>query len=126
MKTRSWLLVAFISISLTAACSTVRLPQIVATDEPPGVGERAEKGYAFSQPVIAALEAYRLDRGAYPEKLTDLTPEYLASAPTATDELDFSYSSTGDSYSFSFHYRGPGMNTCTYKPEGEWHCSGAF
>ena len=99
---------------------------MLATDEPPGVGERAERGYAASEPVIAALEEYRAEHGVYPEKLAELVPDYLPVAPTRTEELDFSYSSTGDGYTFSFHYLGPGMNTCTYRPEAAWDCSGAF
>jgi hypothetical protein len=100
---------------------------ILPTEEPPGVGEKAEKGYAASEPVIAALEKYQTDHGSYPEKLAELVPDYLPAAPTKTDELDFSYSSTGDSYHFSFHYIGPGMNTCAFTPETKkWECSGAF
>lgn len=100
---------------------------ILPTDEPPGVGEKAEKGYAASEPVIAALEAYKADHGTYPMDLIELVPDYLPAAPTKTDGLDFSYSGTGDSYRFSFHYLGPGMNTCTFTPESkEWDCSGAY
>ena len=98
----------------------------VATPEPPGVGERSEKGYAASEPVIAALEKYRADKGSYPESLSELVPDYLSTAPTKTDELDFSYFKNGDSYSFSFHYLGPGMNICKYTPEEKWKCSGAY
>jgi hypothetical protein len=100
---------------------------ILPTDEPPGVGEKAEKGYAASEPVIAALESYKADHGAYPEDLIELVPGYLTIVPTKTDELDFSYSSADGSYHFSFHYIGPGMNTCSYTPEEkEWKCSGAY
>jgi hypothetical protein len=101
--------------------------QILPTDEPPGVGEKAEQGYAFSEPIIAALEAYKNDHGSYPEDLDQLAPDYLPVAPVAPDDLDYSYSSDGPTYSFSFHYRGPGLNTCTYESEAEeWDCSGAF
>ena len=126
MKIILFPLITAISMGLLAACNTIRPLSILATDEPPGVGERADKGYAASEPVIAALEQYRADHGAYPEKLMELVPDYLTEVWTAGDELDYSYSSTGDDYSFSFHYLGPGMNTCTYKPGQEWDCSGAF
>ena len=100
---------------------------IFPTEEPPGVGEKAEKGYAVSQPVIAALESFKADRGSYPQSLTELVPDYLTIVPTKTDELDFSYTSTGGSYRFSFHYIGPGMNTCTYASDAQgWECSGAY
>ncbi|MBL8063226.1 MAG: hypothetical protein JNK32_09425 [Anaerolineales bacterium] len=116
-----YLLIPFAVIML--ACGA--LPMI-PTDEPPGVGEKAEKGYAASEPVIAALEEYQADKAAYPETLAELVPDYLPAVPTKTDELDFSYSKNGESFSFSFHYRGPGLNTCTYTPEEKWNCSGAY
>ena len=120
MKHIQYLFISTIFIVVLFAC--IAIP----TDEPPGVGERAEKGYAASEPVIAALEMYHAEHGSYPEKLADLVPAYLPAIPTKTDELDFSYFSTGDNYSFSFHYLGPGMNTCKYTPEDKWKCSGAY
>lgn len=111
-------------LAFLLACSGTEL---FPTEEPPGVGEKAEKGYAASEPVIAALEKYRNDHGAYPETLTELVPDYLPAAPTKTEDLDFSYSKTGDGYQFSFHYLGPGMNSCTFTPESKaWDCSGAY
>ena len=113
----------FISISLVIflACNT-----ITPTEEPPGVGDKAEQGYAASEPVITALEQFKADKGFYPETLAELVPDYLSAVPTKDDVLDFSYRKTGESFEFSFHYIGPGMNTCTYTPEGGWQCSGAF
>lgn len=99
---------------------------LVATPEPPGVGEKAEKGYAASELVISALEQYRADKGSYPEELAELIPEYLAVNPLTTEVQDFSYLKNGESYSLSFHYLGPGMNTCKYTPEEKWKCSGAY
>lgn len=99
---------------------------IIPTDEPPGVGETADKGYAISEPVIAALEKFKSDHGSYPDELAGLVPDYLSEIPTTTGELDFSYTRNGESYAFSFHYRGPGLNTCTYTPEEKWRCSGAY
>lgn len=129
MKSIRYLLVSVLFLTTIIACYGRQLPKIefLPTDEPPGVGDKAEMGYAFSEPIIAALEQYKADHGSYPEKLAELAPDYLPAAPSKTDELDFSYSSTGDNYKFSFHYYGPGMNTCTYTPEEkEWDCSGAF
>ena len=117
--TRASLFLAIITMVILA-CNAI------PTEEPPGVGEKAEKGYAASEPVIAALEKYRADNGSYPEKLAELVPDYLPAVPTKTDELDFSYLKNGESYSFSFHYLGPGMNTCKFTPEEKWKCSGAY
>lgn len=120
MKTSYLSLLLGILMILVLACS------VIATPEPPGVGEKAEKGYAASEPVIAALEQYRADKGSYPKTLSELIPEYLAVNPLTTEVQDFSYSKNGESYSLSFHYLGPGMNTCTYTPEEKWKCSGAY
>lgn len=125
MKKQLGLLVIVVAAGL-AACSGVPQIRIDPTDEPPGVGEKAERGYAASEPVIAALEAYREDQGGYPELVVHLVPDYLPVLWTGGEDLDYSYSLTSEGYSFSFHYIGPGMNTCTYKPEAGWRCSGAF
>jgi hypothetical protein len=115
-------LIAILFIVFTLACNT-----IIPTVEPPGVGEKADKGYKLSEPIIAALEQYKAGHGSYPQKLDELAPDYLPVPPVSTDEIDFFYSITGESYSFSFHYIGPGTNTCTYKPETKkWNCYGAY
>ncbi|WKZ42975.1 MAG: hypothetical protein QY302_12815 [Anaerolineales bacterium] len=120
MKHKPFLLFTAILLTVALACNA-----IVPTEEPPGVGIKAEQGYAASEPVIAALEQFKADKGSYPESLAELVPEYISAVPTKSETLDFSYNSTGESFSFSFHYIGPGMNTCTYTPEEQWKCSGA-
>lgn len=116
----------FLSIAAVMVVILMTACGALPTEEPPGVGEKADRGYAASEPVIAALEQYKADNGVYPEKLAELVPDYLSTVPTKDDVLDFSYSRTEDSFVFSFHYIGPGMNTCTYTPEEKWQCSGAF
>jgi hypothetical protein len=116
--TRHLLFITFVFINLLA-CSPA------PTEEPPGIGAKAERGYMLSEPVIAALEQYKADNGLYPETLAELVPAYLSAVPKKDNDLDFSYSATGESFKFSFHYIGPGMNTCTYTPEKQWRCSGA-
>lgn len=120
MKPTPFLFFAVIILAVSLACNA-----IAPTEEPPGAGETAERGYALSAPVIAALSQFHDDKGFYPDALTELVPDYIATVPTKNDELDFSYTKTETSYKFSFHYIGPGMNTCTYTPEAQWDCSGA-
>jgi len=109
----------FITCLAIAACSPF-------TAEPPGVGEKAERGYAALDPVIKALEQHHTDKGTYPESLDELVPGYTASIPTEVNDESIFYAKTGESYSLAFHYIGPGMNTCTYTPEDQWQCSGAY
>lgn len=94
--------------------------------DPPGVGEKAERGYAALEPAIKALEQYQADKGTYPESLEELVPDYLPSVPTEVNDESILYTKMGESYSLAFHYVGPGMNTCTYTPENKWQCSGAY
>jgi hypothetical protein len=96
------------------------------TVEPPGVGEKSERGYAVCDPIIAILEQYKSDKGEYPKTLEELTPEYLPEVPIEVNDEPISYNKTDESFSLQFHYVGPGMNTCTFTPEDKWHCSGAF
>jgi hypothetical protein len=96
------------------------------TSEPPGVGEKSERGYAICEPMIKALEQYRVDTGEYPEALTQLIPKYLSVVSAEVNNEPISYTKTDEGFSLSFHYVGPGMNTCTYTPKDKWHCSGAF
>ncbi|MEL7499590.1 MAG: hypothetical protein AAFN77_18450 [Planctomycetota bacterium] len=42
-----------------------------------------------------ALEAFRVDNGRYPAKLSGLEPKYLPRVPAATDGRSFAYSATG-------------------------------
>ncbi len=99
---------------------------LITEAEPPGVGEKAERGYAALEPVIRALEQYQADAGAYPVSLDELAPDYLSSVPAQVNGESIQYTKTDKSYSLAFHYLGPGMNTCTYTPENKWKCSGAY
>lgn len=115
-KNTVYLLVA---LFMVAACKPF-------TVEPPGVGEKAERGYAALEPVIKALEQYQAETGDYPESLHELAPNYLPSVPEEVNEESIYYEKKDASYTLSFHYIGPGMNTCTYTPEDKWQCSGAY
>ncbi|MGH7291684.1 MAG: hypothetical protein ACREJT_10770, partial [Myxococcota bacterium] len=58
--------------------------------------------------VLVALEAYKKDKGMYPESLDELVPEYVTEVPRPAigvirDEDDrFAYSNYGDSYALEF------------------------
>lgn len=121
LKMKKLLLFIFLIMlfSLTA-CS------LVPTEEPPGVGEKAELGYSTCAPIIAALEEFFTQQGTYPDSLKELIPAYLADIPSEVNQQPISYIKTDQGYSLSFHYIGPGMNTCTYTPANGWDCSGAY
>ncbi len=84
------------------------------------------KHEANFEPLFAALEQYRQARGTYPEKLLDLTPDYVVTLPQCRMQLRSSgtfYSRNEDSYHLEcmigvsglFPYRG------WYNPnQAEW------
>ena len=98
------------------------------TDEPPGVGEKAERGYAACKPIIDALEIYKEANGGYPTELEELVPRNITAVPNKVNGEDIWYEKTEAGYRLNFTYIGPGMNICTYSPEAgrEWKCSGAY
>lgn len=114
------LLVAACILGLTLAC----LPR--QTDEPPGQGEKAERGYQACAPVIEALERYEQANGAYPDDLAELVPDYLPAVPQEVNDEPIVYEKTDDGYTLSFTYTGPGLNICIHSPAGGWRCSGMY
>ena len=98
------------------------------TEEPPGMGAKAERGYAVCNFIIQILELYKSDTGTYPDSLAELVPNYSSSMPAEVNGEPIIYHKTADGYELSFSYIGPGMNVCTYSTqEGrQWRCSGAY
>jgi len=119
---RSTLVLALFAIAFTPA----------ACGDPPGKGPKAERGYRRSEPVIAALERYRAERGSFPDSLPMLVPRYLpASAlrvPAAPGEnRPLAYRRIDPGYELTFTYFGPGVNECVYVSiDGKWKCGGHY
>ena|SRR6266566_8021611 len=109
-----------------ATTAAVALASLTTVGCPaPGEGQKAEGGYAQSQPIIGALDAYHRTKKAYPDSIAQLIPNYLDPvayrAPVEYHKLQ------GDDYEVSFRYVGPGMNECHYKGSSrKWSCSGHF
>jgi hypothetical protein len=93
---------------------------------PPGVGPKADQGYQVCAPVIAALEHYHAQSGAYPESLKELVPNFLTAINYTVGEVEINYRPLESSYQLEFRYTGPGMNICTYTPNTSWKCTGYF
>ncbi len=121
MPARMVLLVTLLGVSVVLAgcCAPSECPQ-------------AQEGFAKAQPFIDALEQYRQDHGAYPERLMDLAPIYLlpntisSARKSFVDGYALVYRLTDESYRLTFRYTGPGMNQCDYTPEEGWQCSGYY
>src|SRR6266576_334353 len=109
-----------------ATTAAVALASMITVGCPAlGKGPKAERGFAQSQPIIDALDAYHRTKKAYPDSLSHLVPNYLEPvayrAPVEYHKLQ------GDDYEISFRYEGPGMNECHYQGSSrKWSCSGYF
>lgn len=116
---------------IAVAASVLAITLLLGGCTPPGKGPAAERGYRRSAPVIAALERYRAQHGAYPDSLAALVPGFLADSALRVPDRErerypLGYRRTVDGYELTFRYAGPGMNTCTYTPAARWKCGGYF
>jgi len=100
---------------LTAACDLSSL------------GSGAAEGVKRSIPVTDALEEYRTARGAYPDSLAMLSPDFLPASALRPpdgirDRYPLRYRRTRDTYELSFRY-GSRSGECTYAPRiHHWEC----
>lgn len=96
---------------------------------PPGKGSQAEQGYAAAAPIIQSLKYFRANRGAYPDALDELVPDYLPSEPMLLVSVKdpsrpFGYRRVDDGYELEFDDTGSGSSRCVYRPATDWHCVG--
>jgi hypothetical protein len=98
-----------------------------------GVGEsgKSRLARAYGTPVVAALEEFHRDSGAYPAALRTLVPRYLSRPSlTAPDSsvlgYPLEYRADSGTFSLTVRYVGPGMNTCRIRHGTAWRCSGYF
>ena len=94
----------------------------LALHEKPGEGPKAEAGRKASQPVIVALEAYRLARGQYPEDLDELSLGMSGVLPKQIDGNPVLYTRTDSGYELTFSYASPLPTHCTYTTVRKWQC----
>lgn len=95
--------------------------------ETPGVGKKADEGYAACAPIIEALAAYRKSHGDYPKKLKDLKPKFLKKIPEKVGEYPIDYDrKSKDDFTLDFSYEDHGVNNCDYTPLRKWKCYGFY
>ena len=111
---------------------TVLLAFVITSCDDPGEGPKAARGYARAEAVINALEAFRRERGSYPESLGQLVPRFLPAraldVPTAEQErYPLEYRTDSGEFTVAFRYVGPGMNECSFASGSrKWRCSGHY
>lgn len=80
-------------------------------------------GIKKAEPIIVALEVYKEDNGAYPEKLKDLVPSYVNRIPIQfqTDCAFYNNGLDGQSFKFEYVIQGSsGNSNCYYEEINEW------
>jgi len=86
--------------------------------------------YENAKIVIAACEQYKIKKGAYPDRLSDLVPGYLTRIPVAryTGITEWRYfyhpnkgSTEGDHYSLQFTYEPPFGRRVYHSQTRKWH-----
>jgi hypothetical protein len=122
------------ALGLGATAGTLVAPVLLFVamcSPPPGRGAASEAWYRRAQPAIDALQNYHENLRHYPASLSALTPHYLSTSALAElrsgadDPIRYKADSVG--YELTFHYYGPGSNSCTYRSTASaWQCRGLF
>lgn len=89
----------------------------------------AKTGFIIYKPITEAIDKYKIDNNSYPQNLSELVPKYINGIPRAEGKRvpsPVEYENQGISYTLKFNYTGPGFNWCTYTPEKNWQCGGAY
>jgi hypothetical protein len=112
-----------IVLALTSCCSPFTQSFCCA----PAECAAAKEGFARYEPILKALESYKLANGEYPAKLEDLNSgKPSVTAKVVQDNLTYVKAENG-LYKLEFTYYGPGVNRCSRTPESiEWKCTGYF
>ena len=95
--------------------------------EPPGKGDIANEWYKRSEPIIRAIESFKVRTNNYPNSLQALVN--FNSSTELVNEIkkgSFEYQIINNSYTLLFTYYRPGVNICVYKPVVKWKCSGYY
>src|SRR3954463_1140456 len=117
---RQWIRVGGGLSSLLVALTVSPLLLMIAVcwGPPAGESDDARATKAAADPVIAALVTFHQRNGRYPDKLSDLSPSYIAPELLTTlriaAPLQVEYRVDSGGYRLRFEYTGPGMNHCEF------------
>ena len=111
-----------VGLCLFFGCALVVLAQFYRID-----GPTIEAGQTRAQPLLAALEQYKTDTGAYPPDLQSLIPVYLSEIPRPAPRWEYTYEvqGNGDGFILSFEAgRNFDGDYCEYYSASQtWRCS---
>ncbi len=107
--------------------AVLALMLVTACQVPPGTGPLAESGFARCAEISKALDAYKADRGQFPDHLGLLVPEFLDEVSFNEGGVSTSYwkNAEGD-YRLEFTYAAGfsiGITKCTLRSvDRVWSC----
>ncbi|CAD7720531.1 hypothetical protein LMG31886_01520 [Xanthomonas hydrangeae] len=96
----------------------------------PGQGMKAKKTTEVGNAIVRSIEAYRLERVAYPKSIDELgnCKEIMAYVDSENIKLFF-VSNSSYHYGLIIKYFGPGSNLCVHRSadaENVWNCTGSY
>ena len=101
-----------ISLSLLVSCAGA------------GQDSHSKEVFKITDPIIMAVEQYKIENKAYPRTLNVLEPDYIAKLPKAKlNELGVDYRSWKNKQSYKFRFNVSSTGRCSYTPETKWECS---
>ena len=109
-------------LCLFFGCVLVILAQFYRVD-----GPTVQEGQTRAQPLLAALEQYKINNGSYPSDLQALIPVYLSEIPRPAPRWEYTFEVTGNGDGFVLSFEA-GRNFdgdyCEYYSETQvWRCS---
>lgn len=96
----------------------------------PGQGMKAKKTKEVGNAIVRSIEAYRVERAAYPKSIDELGnyKEIMTDVDSANIKLFF-LSNSPDNYELIIKYFGPGSNLCVQRStdaQNVWNCTGSY
>ncbi|MBB3800840.1 hypothetical protein FHR47_001074 [Xanthomonas arboricola] len=96
----------------------------------PGQGLKAKRTKEAGDAIVRSIEAYRLERAAYPKSIDKLEnySQIMVDVDSENIKLFFS-SNSPDHYELMIKYFGPGSNLCVHRSadaENVWNCTGSY
>ena len=99
MPAKSFSKIAILPFTLVLLIS---LACLAGTPEPPGEGEKTERGYAACQPIIKALDGYYQVNEDYPQSLSELIPQFFIDILDEVNNEPIVYEKTDSGFRLSF------------------------
>ena len=89
-----------------------------------GQDSHSKEVFKITDPIIMAVEQYKIENNEYPRTLNVLAPDYILKLPQAKlNDLGVDYRSRKQKQSYRFRFNVSSTGRCSYTPETKWECS---